>query len=263
MAPMAEADESQPRRLTPELFDGVFSDIASGRMLNELFDQVMGPFPPHVEPYSMVTRAGLDHVLSLLELEPGAHLVDLCCGRGGIGLWFAQESGARVTGVDFSPAAIADAQRRAELFPGALAAFVVADARETPLVAQSADAVVCIDALQMLPERERVLGEVGRLLRPGGRAVFTTWETDVKGGVLGPNPIDDVGRLVEAAGLHLLTREEHPGWDERQRLMFETVIAEDGDSAEPAVKQLAEEGRRALPRMHDARRVLVALTTTA
>jgi hypothetical protein len=44
--------------------------------------------------------------------------------------------------------------------------------------------------------------------------------------------------------------------------MFETVIAEDGDSAETAVKQLAEEGRRALPRMHDARRVLVALTTT-
>jgi ubiquinone/menaquinone biosynthesis C-methylase UbiE len=263
MAPMAEVGQSQPRRPTPELFDGVFSDIARGRRLNELFDEVMGPFPPHVEPYSMVTRPGLDHVLSLLELEPGAHLVDLCCGRGGIGLWFAQESGASVTGVDFSPAAIAEAERRAELFLGVRATFRVADARETPLEAQSVDALVCIDALQMLPERDRVLGEVGRLLRPGGRAVFTTWETDVKGGVLGQNPMSNVGRLVEAAGLRVVTREEHPEWDERQRLMFGTAIAEDGDSAEPAVKQLAEEGRRALPRMHDARRVLVALTTAA
>ena len=259
---MAEAGESQSRRMTPELFDGVYADIARGRRLNELFDEVMGPFPPHVEPYSMVTRVGLDHVLSLLDLEPGAHLVDLCCGRGGIGLWFAQKSGARVTGVDFSPAAIDEADRRAELFPGVGAGFIVADARATPLEAESVDGVVCIDALQMLPERERVLGEVGRLLRPGGRAVFTTWETDAEG-VLGPSPISDAGRLVESAGLQLLVREEHPEWHERQRTMFETVIAEDGDSAEPAVSQLAEEGRRALPRMHEVRRVLVAVTTPA
>lgn len=256
---MAEAGESQPRRLTPELFDGVYSDIARGRRLNELFDEVMGPFPVHVEPYSMVTRAGLEHVLSLLELEPGAHLVDLCCGRGGIGLWFAQESGATVTGIDFSPAAIDEAGRRTELFPGVRARFVVADARSTPLEPESVDALVCIDAVQMLPERERVLDEVGRLLRPGGRAVFTTWETDDEG-VLGPNPISDVGRLVEAAGLQVLRREEHPEWHERQRVMFETVITEDGDSAEPAVRRFAEEGRRALLRMHEVRRVL-ALTS--
>ena len=255
---MAKGGESEPRRLTPELFDGVYADIGRGHRLNELFDQVMGPFPPHVEPYSMVTRAGLDHVLSLLALEPGAHLVDLCCGRGGIGLWFAQESRASVTGIDFSPTAIAEAEARAELFPGVRAEFVVADAHATPVEAESADAVVCIDALQMLPDRERVLNEVGRLLRPDGTAVVTTWETDVDG-VLGPNPISDVGQLVETSGLQLLLREEHPEWHERQRLMFETVIAEDGDSAEPAVRQLAEEGRRGLPRMHEVRRVLALM----
>jgi predicted RNA methylase len=66
-----------------------------------------------MEPFSLVTRQGLDRVLTELRLAPGDHLVDLCCGRGGIGLWFASVSGARLTGVDFSPGAIAQASRRA------------------------------------------------------------------------------------------------------------------------------------------------------
>ena len=48
------------------------------------------------------SRTGLDRVLAELRLEPGEHLLDLCCGRGGIGLWFASVSGARLSGVDFS-----------------------------------------------------------------------------------------------------------------------------------------------------------------
>ena len=37
-----------------ERFDEVFTDVAAGRVVNELFDPVMGPFPSQVEPFSLV-----------------------------------------------------------------------------------------------------------------------------------------------------------------------------------------------------------------
>jgi ubiquinone/menaquinone biosynthesis C-methylase UbiE len=172
--------DATPFRPTPETFDEVYANVAASEHLYELFDREMGPFPPNVEPFSLVTRQGLERALRELELEGDDHLVDLCCGRGGIGLWFAREAGARVTGIDFSATAIAEATRRAELFlPEGRASFVTADASDTSLARGSADAVVCIDALQMLPDREAALREAGSLLRNDGRLVLTTWELDV------------------------------------------------------------------------------------
>jgi ubiquinone/menaquinone biosynthesis C-methylase UbiE len=251
--------EAEPFVASPATFDEAFANAAAGRVTNELFDRTMGPFPENVEPFSLVTRDGLERVLAELQLEQDDHLVDLCCGRGGIGLWFAQESGARLTGVDFSPVAIEEARRRAELFlPEGRASFVVADADETSLDRRFAAAVVCIDALQMLPDREAALREAGSLLRDDGRIVVTTWELDVS--PTGRMPLADVGQLVEDAGLRLLLREEHPEWLTRQNDLYESAIAADGDDAEPALRALADEGRRILPMIAQMRRVLVVAT---
>jgi ubiquinone/menaquinone biosynthesis C-methylase UbiE len=251
--------EREPGQLSPEQFDETFARVDSSPRLKKLVDEVMGPFPPHVEPFSMVTGAGLERVLSELELREGGHLLDLCCGRGGIGLWFAEQSGARLTGVDSSPEAISQAKRRAELFPRANASFLVADAANTSLEDRSADAIVCIDSLQLVPGRAQVVREMARLLRPGSRAVITTWERDEEGPA-GRTPIRDAGSLVESNGLRLILREEHPDWMDRQTEIFERAIAEDSDDAEPAVRRLAEEGRTVLPLMASSRRVLVVAT---
>lgn len=71
--------------LSPEDFDEVFARVSGAPLTNRLFDQVLGPFPAGVEPFSLVPRTGLDRVLARLRLGPGRHLLDLCCGRGGIG----------------------------------------------------------------------------------------------------------------------------------------------------------------------------------
>jgi ubiquinone/menaquinone biosynthesis C-methylase UbiE len=255
---MTEANREPPRVPSAERFDEAFTQIAEAPRTNALFEELLGPFPAHVEPFSMVPREGLERVLTELRLETDDHLVDLCCGRGGIGLWFAQASGARLTGVDWSPVAIAGASRRAALFvPDGRASFVVADAAQTSLAAEMADAVMCIDALQLVPDKNGLLREVGRLLRPDGRVVITTWER------IGSEPERlpvDVGALVEAAGLRLLLREEPADWLERQRAMFERVVAEDSDTAEPALRSLAEEGRNFLSHRTTVRRVLVVAT---
>ncbi len=213
-----------------------------------------------MEPFSLVPRKGLDHVLAELRLEPGDHLLDLCCGRGGIGLWFASVSGARLTGVDFSPAAIAEASRRAEAFvPRPRASFIVADAADTSLPARTADAVVCIDSLQFVPDKNGLLREVARVLRPDGRVVITTWERrgSEPADLPAPYSIADAGALAEAAGLHVLVREERDDWLEQERAFYQRVIAEDSDKAEPALRLLAEEGRDLLPHSASARRLLL------
>ena len=174
-----DSTAAESLRPTQETFDEAFAEVSASPAVNALFDQALGPFPPHVEPFSLVTREGLERVFAELQLEPDDHLVDLACGRGGIGLWFARESSARLTGIDFSPIAVAEAERRADLFVAdGQARFVVADAAETSLERQSADAVVCIDALQLLPDPEASMREAGSLLRSDGRIVLTTWEFD-------------------------------------------------------------------------------------
>jgi ubiquinone/menaquinone biosynthesis C-methylase UbiE len=251
-------DDESLRVPSAETFDEAFARIAEAPRTNALFDELLGPFPEHVEPFSMVPREGLERVLEELRLGSGDHLVDLCSGRGGIGLWFAQATGARLTGVDWSPVAIAAAVKRAELFVAdGQVAFLVADAAQTPLDADTADAVVCIDALQLVPDKDGLLREVARLLRNDGRAVITTWERIGSGPERFPV---DVGALVEAAGLRVLVHEERADWLERQRAMFERVVAEDGDAAEPALRSLAEEGRNFLADPTQVRRVLVVAT---
>ena len=249
--------------LSPEVFDEVFTHVAAAPRTNELFNQVLGPFPAGVEPFSLVPRQGRDRVLAELRLTPGDQLLDLCCGRGGIGLWFAAVSGARLTGVDFSPTAIAQASRRAEDFvPRPSASFMVADAAATSLPAAAMDAVMCIDALQLVPGRDGLLREVARILRPGGRLVLTTWERrdGVPGDVPSSYAITDVRALAWAAGLRMLLREEHDDWQEQELMLYRRAIAEDSDDAEPALRMIAGEGREMLPYAASARRLLLVAT---
>jgi SAM-dependent methyltransferase len=77
-------------------------------------------------------------------------IADLGCGEG----IFA---GPRTVGVD---------RDRRVLRPGAAAG----DLRHVPLRDGSASGVLCINALHLVPDPERVMEEIDRILRPGGRA---------------------------------------------------------------------------------------------
>jgi SAM-dependent methyltransferase len=87
----------------------------------------------------------------------------------------ARETGCQVAGVDFHQAGVAAAnQAAANRGMAGQARFLHADARQRlPLDGGAFDAVVCIDSVNHLYEREHVLGEWHRVLRPGGRALFT------------------------------------------------------------------------------------------
>src|SRR5689334_21638778 len=94
-------------------------------------------------------------------------IVDVGCGNGTYlaELVHRQHTGP-VLGLDRSAAM---AQRSSAHAPTA-----VADAQALPLADDSADVVLCLHMLYHVPNLERAIGELRRVLRPGGAALVTT-----------------------------------------------------------------------------------------
>jgi hypothetical protein len=53
---MKEANREPSRVPSAERFDEAFTRIAEAPRTNALFEELLGPFPAHVEPFSMVPR---------------------------------------------------------------------------------------------------------------------------------------------------------------------------------------------------------------
>jgi ubiquinone/menaquinone biosynthesis C-methylase UbiE len=108
----------------------------------------------------------------------GGDLLDVPCGFGRHAVPLAQ-AGYRVTGVDRSATLLAEAQRRAggERWPK----LTRADYRELPFGAESFDAALNLfTSLGFLGDEEdtKVLAEIRRVLRPGGRLVIELMHRD-------------------------------------------------------------------------------------
>jgi len=121
------------------------------------------------------TAAEQAEIVDLLHLGPDLHLLDIGCGSGGPSLALVERTGCRVTGLDIEVAGIAQAQAQASARSLAdRSSFRVADCGgRLPFDDSSFDAVLCIDAVSHLPDRFGTLREWARLLRPGGRLLFT------------------------------------------------------------------------------------------
>src|SRR5215467_2771862 len=113
--------------------------------------------------------------LRWLALEPGAQVLDLACGAGGPALFLVRTCGCQVQGMDIQEAAIAAAQQMAqETHLETQLHFRQGDASQPlPFAAESFDALLCIDAINHLPDRQRVLLEWQRVLKRGGLLLFT------------------------------------------------------------------------------------------
>jgi 2-polyprenyl-3-methyl-5-hydroxy-6-metoxy-1,4-benzoquinol methylase len=95
----------------------------------------------------------------------GRSVLEVCCGSGMMAEKFAR-TGAAVTGIDFSSAAVARAQERARR-GGFAARFLVADAENLAFADRSFDIVAVHDGLHHLEHPERALREMARVARYG------------------------------------------------------------------------------------------------
>ena len=90
-------------------------------------------------------------------------------------LRIAEVSGARVVGIDINEKGINTAKEMARgMKLDSLVQFQVADgSKSLPFDDQSFDSLICVDSINHLPDRPGVLREWHRVLKQGGRLLFT------------------------------------------------------------------------------------------
>ena len=186
-----------------------------------------------------ITRTELSRIPSELGIGAGATFVDLGCGNGTPGLWIAEQTGARVIGIDRSQAGCEVARKRAQAkHPGVDAEYRAADMTSTGLPDASVDAVLSIDAVQIMKPRLAAFSEAARILRPYGRFVLTTWDSpgDVTAEALMPDReiVADSRPLLEESGFRVRVQERIPSWPSRAHATYRTIL-EQRDELAPVV----------------------------
>jgi SAM-dependent methyltransferase len=123
---------------------------------------------------SWTTRAEAERIGAILGLKPGLRLLDLGAGSGWPGLYLARMSGCDIALVDLPLSGLRIAAQRAVTDCIAGTCWVaVADAAALPFRNASFAAVNHSDVLCCLCEKKAVLQACRRVIRRGGRMVFS------------------------------------------------------------------------------------------
>lgn len=201
-----------------DLFDstyGHFTQDVLATIRRETFGQDIGQ-------NSWLTVEEYDRFISWLRLWPEQHVLEVASGSGGPALYLADRTSCHVTGIDSNERGVAEATRAAfHSHQSHRISFRVADATAPlPFANNTFDALMCIDSMNHFPDRLRVFQEWQRVLRPGGRAVFTdpvvitrpvtndelALRSSIGLFVFTPPGVNE--HFIETAGLNLLRRED-------------------------------------------------------
>jgi ubiquinone/menaquinone biosynthesis C-methylase UbiE len=160
--PKAQPDDFYARRYAPErqrLQDMIFREVYA-----DYFGQT-----------SWIATATYDRFYSWLDVIPEASVLDIACGNGAPALRLARTFGCAVVGIDSNPHAIARASAQAhEQGLSGRVRFELHDASQPlPFPDGAFDAVTCMDALSHLPDHPSIFAAWARVLKPGGRLLFT------------------------------------------------------------------------------------------
>ena len=142
----------------------------------ELYAQIRHEaFGEDIGQNSWLTAGEQDRFLEWLDLSPGKTLLDVACGAGGPALRIAATTGCSVVGLDAHEEAITTATTLAmQRGMAERAEFRSIDASgPLPFSDASFDAITCIDAINHFSDRPRIVAEWARLLKVGGRLLFT------------------------------------------------------------------------------------------
>jgi SAM-dependent methyltransferase len=124
---------------------------------------------------SWTTADEYDRFIGWLGITSNQHVLEVASGSGGPAIYLATKSGCQLTGIDANASGIETATALARAASQSdKVNFILADAsKRLPFEDNTFDGLLCVDAMNHLPDRLAILKEWNRVLRPGKRAVFT------------------------------------------------------------------------------------------
>lgn len=230
------------------LYDNVYADFASGveaAVRRDTYGEDIG------QSSWLTSREWLDFA-DKLGIGPRSELLEVGSGSGGPAVYLALARSCRITGVDINEHGVRNAASLAQARGvGDRAEFRAVDGnRPLPFPADSFDAVVSNDAICHMRDRVAVLRDWHRVLRPGGRALFT--DAMVITGVVSHEelairssigfylflPPGENERLLEAAGFAVLEVEDVTAnaaevarrWHDARERQREALVAREGQA---------------------------------
>ncbi len=189
-------------------------------------------------------QAGIEHLHRYAFARSrcrGLDVLDVACGEGDGAAMLAQAARS-VIGVDRDPVAVARAQRN---FARRSLGFVVGDAMALPLADGSVDVVVSFETIEQLHGHDAFLGEVRRVLRPGGLLIASSPDRDfhAAGAISGPLHVRELNR-AEFTGL--LNRHFVHVAVALQRPLAGSALVPDGGTAREAPMVFERRGKDVL-----------------
>jgi SAM-dependent methyltransferase len=166
--------------------------LATYRVVRDAAPPAVASPAPHrsplstAEPWNLVaadyTAEALRHfevlaraAIGLAALPPAPRVADVAAGPGTVSLQIAA-AGGRVSAIDLSEAMLAELRRRAREADVEAAIDVHhGDAQKLPFESAAYDAAFSMFGLMFFPDRHAGLLEMRRVLKPGGRAVVSSW----------------------------------------------------------------------------------------
>jgi ubiquinone/menaquinone biosynthesis C-methylase UbiE len=197
-----------------DLYDSSYASY-SARVYQEVRQETYGE---DLGQTGWMTADEFRDFFEILNLRAGYRVLEVGCGAGGCAVHLAQAAGAQIVGIDVNESGIRNAKELAESRGlSSRAEFQCIDAgKPLPFEDGFFDAIFSNDAMCHVPRRLKALGEWHRVLRPGGRMLFT--DAMIVTGILSNQeiatrssigsyfflPAGENERLIELVGFRLL-----------------------------------------------------------
>lgn len=213
------------------LFDKLYTMLPRSPTLRYICRETWeDEYPEALEASGYLTWTDLRKIVRRLRVAQGQTFLDIACGRGGVGLWIAHETGASLVGFDLSPVAIASAKERAQIMGiSQRTTFLVADVMATGWAPASFDGAICIDAFVNFQDKTVAAAEIARLLRSQACFVLIAYDYAEPPRAAESAPftsqVSDHHQLLQDVGFVVDTYEVIPNWRYYYQTFYEHILA--------------------------------------
>jgi SAM-dependent methyltransferase len=144
----------------------------------------------HFAPLQVFTTMPAGRLVEHVGVRPGMRVLDVACGTGVVAVTAAR-LGAKVTGLDLTPELLEVATINAKVAALSID-FHEGDVEQLPFDASTFDVVVSQFGHMFAPRPEVAIGQMLRVLKPGGTIGFSTWPPELL-----------IGRLFSIVGQYM------------------------------------------------------------